>query len=383
MRVLCLAPRALLGGVEQVIVESAASLSLRGHEVHVVLPAHGPVEERLIDAADIHIVPYNPWVGVGLSRLTWTRWSVHDTARALPRLIRLTRRLRPDVVMTESITIPIGACAARACGIPHAWFLHEFGDEHHGWRYLLGYQNSVKAINRLADTVIVPSEAVRTHFAPLLPRPKLMRVNCAVEMPSRIEPVARDSNGFLAVLMGQRTASKGQREAVEAVVRLRAAGLDVELELIGAGDPRFDRELIALIEASGLEAEIRLLDFLPQPFGRLACADVALMCSPREAFGRVTIEAMKLGKPVIGASGGATADLIRDMQTGLLYEPGDIEGLCEAIRSLHDDRSEARSIGERGREWATATFNASVHADQLEEALVETVGSRRQAGRTA
>ena len=51
-------------------------------------------------------------------------------------------------------------------------------------------------------------------------------------------------------------------------------------------------------------------------------ADIGLTCSRNEAFGRTTVEALLMGKPVIGTNTGGTVDLISDGVDGLLYPPG-------------------------------------------------------------
>ena len=65
-------------------------------------------------------------------------------------------------------------------------------------------------------------------------------------------------------------------------------------------------------------------------------ADVLLMCSRYDAFGRVTVEAMKLGKPVIGAKSGGTTELISEGFNGLLYTSGDHMELTGKIRYMYD-----------------------------------------------
>jgi glycosyltransferase involved in cell wall biosynthesis len=103
-----------------------------------------------------------------------------------------------------------------------------------------------------------------------------------------------------------------------------------------------------------------LVDFVPftqNPFPHVAGADLALMCSRGEGFGRVTVEAMKLGKPVIGARSGGTVELIRDGWNGFLYPLGDIEELGRRIHVLHRDRALLKEMGSHAREWSRETFN--------------------------
>jgi len=92
----------------------------------------------------------------------------------------------------------------------------------------------------------------------------------------------------------------------------------------------------------------------PSPFVRKA--DIALMCSRFEAFGRVTIEAMKLGKPVIGAKSGGTTELIRNNFNGFLYTPGNYRELAEKILTLYEHPDLLKEFGENGKKWANEQF---------------------------
>jgi len=76
------------------------------------------------------------------------------------------------------------------------------------------------------------------------------------------------------------------------------------------------------------------------------------MCSRAEAFGRVTIEAMLMGKPIVAAAGGATPEIIEHGRSGLLYEPGNPEAAAEAVRSLLLDRETAAQLARYARTTA-------------------------------
>jgi glycosyltransferase involved in cell wall biosynthesis len=58
------------------------------------------------------------------------------------------------------------------------------------------------------------------------------------------------------------------------------------------------------------------------------------MCSRSEAFGRVTVEYLRRGRPVIGTRSGGTPELVDDGRTGLLYSPGDTRALANRIELL-------------------------------------------------
>jgi glycosyltransferase involved in cell wall biosynthesis len=122
---------------------------------------------------------------------------------------------------------------------------------------------------------------------------------------------------------------------------------------------------------------VRFTPFTPDPLARLGDADVALMCSSSEAFGRVTVEAMKLGRPVIGADAAGTAELVRDGWNGLLYPAGDPAALAVCIERLHGDRPFLRALGAQAREWSCATFTPARYGDGLLQAFTRAAAGAR------
>lgn len=68
----------------------------------------------------------------------------------------------------------------------------------------------------------------------------------------------------------------------------------------------------------------------------------------KEAFGRVTVEAMGSGVPVIGANSGGTVELIKNKETGLLYCQGDYRDLSEKICQFIENAEYRKKIAESG-----------------------------------
>ena len=83
--------------------------------------------------------------------------------------------------------------------------------------------------------------------------------------------------------------------------------------------------------------------------------DLAIMSSHNEAFGRVTIEYMMSGLPVVAYIGGATIEIIENNISGLLYN--NIPEMVLKIKSLIYDKKLRSTIGENGKEKAIKTFS--------------------------
>lgn len=98
---------------------------------------------------------------------------------------------------------------------------------------------------------------------------------------------------------------------------------------------------------------------------QLRAADVILVCSRTEGFGRATVEAMLAGKPVIGANNTATAELIQDDSNGLLYRTGDPQDLAGKIEYLYGHPEIAMRLGQSGQGWAKRVFTRDRFRDEL------------------
>ena len=81
----------------------------------------------------------------------------------------------------------------------------------------------------------------------------------------------------------------------------------------------------------------------------MAASDVIVMPSRGECFGRVTLEAMSLGRPLVASRVGGLQDAVVDGETGLLVPVGDAHALAEALASLARDPERLKRMGEAAR----------------------------------
>lgn len=277
--------------------------------------------------------------------------------------IWLLARIRPTFVLTNTMASPSYAFAAKLLGIPHYWMVREFGSDDHGLRFVLGYSRTVRLIGWLSTFVICNSRAVEKAMRAVEPRMKTCVLYPVIDTPEGTPPERRPGDPFRAVLVGRFNVSKGQHIAIEAVAAARKAGVDMELTLVGAGSPEPLREL-----ARRLEVEDKVtIDGPTDDVGRYwSAAHVGLMCSRREAFGRVTVEAMGAGLPVCGTSAGGTLEIIDAGFNGLLSPPEDSMALAENLIALALDEDLRRRLAsgavQTARRFRRERFNDELAA---------------------
>ena len=361
-----------LGGAERVLLELVEGLQSRGVDCLVVLPSAGPLEgafER---------------IGVPCAIVKYSWWSnpVHKVRRNLNnvlaafRLARLFKREKIDLVYTNTTMAPSGAFAAKLCGLPHVWHIHEFGKEDHGLEFDIGEKLGMRLIDALSTKIICVSRAVEAKYGKYIPDFKLTTVYAMVKVSSAgARPAKSGSSATVrCVLVGVIRPSKGQREAIEAIDLLVREGLDITLTLVGSGPAEQDmRELIA---SKHLEDRVEMVGQVDNPYPLVESADIVLICSRCEAFARATLEGIALGKPIVGSRSGGTVEAVRDHFNGLLYTPGDVRDLAEKIRHLAQDLEYARSLGENGREWAQRTFTGEKFFGGVLEIIQEAAQER-------
>ncbi len=357
--------------------EAVAGLIEQGVTVETVVPAEGKLSEKLRALnVPVHVIPHTWWVGSGHWRKFYYRMrrrlQNHFAASKFNRLLRETKF---DLVVTNTLTIPVGAFAARRAEIPHIWFVHEFGREDHDFHFDLGAPRSFSLMNQLSARVIANSHAVANSLRAYIPENKLRVVYQSVEVapqPQATDPL-EDSETLKLIKVGRLAPGKRQKDAINALAILRKKGLKLHLTFLGPDVMAYGQELRRLAQDLDVTEHIDFGGDVPDPQSYLQTAAVALVCSRSEAFGRVTIEAMKAGKPVVGADTAGTAELISDGVNGFTFAMGDAEDLARKIEILYHDPSLRKEMGRRGQVWATANFTREKFGADLLQVFKEVV----------
>jgi glycosyltransferase involved in cell wall biosynthesis len=185
-------------------------------------------------------------------------------------------------------------------------------------------------------------------------------------------------SGPVTLLMaGSLHPGKGQEDAVRALSDLVSRGYDAELTLAGSGEDRYIAFLHSLSKELDVEERVRWPGFTDPVSPLYAEAAAVLICSRAEAFGRVAVEALASGTPVIGARGGGLPEIIEDRVSGLLYEPGDHQGLADQIEALLSNRDRYCEILRNGHQSVINRFSEEQYITGIESIIRELTAQRR------
>ena len=339
-----------------------------------VVPQRGDVAKRCAEdgmEAKIALTPwwgFRKWSGSRFvdphALIGWLPYTAILMLGIIQALLSF-RRQRPTMVLTNTMTIPSHAIAAKILGIPHYWIVREFGRDDHLLWFLFGYRRTVRMVGRMSELVICNSHAVEQAMLTLDPTMKTRVLYPVVDTPLRTPPQRHPNERMRAILVGYFSIGKGQHLAIEAIAVARKAGADIELTLIGTGRRQ---PLYRLAQRLGV-ADLLTIHGPTRDLGPYwADTHVGLMCSQNEAFGRVTVEAMRAGLPVCGTDSGGTPEIIEPGVAGLLSPPKDAHALAANLMMLESDEDLRRRLA-IGAQESAQRFQRDRHDDELTSIL--------------
>jgi glycosyltransferase involved in cell wall biosynthesis len=167
--------------------------------------------------------------------------------------------------------------------------------------------------------------------------------------------------------VGRLTRDKGIGDLLDVFEKLTTGRSDLHLLLVGdvePGDP-VSPDVEQRIES---RSDITQLPWVADTSVLYAGVDLLVFPSAREGLPNVPLQAQSASVPVIGYAATGTVDAVSDGVTGVLVEPGDVDGLGEAVRALIDDARRREALGAAGPAWVRERFAQ----DAFWAALIET-----------
>src|SRR5690606_9715662 len=133
-------------------------------------------------------------------------------------------------------------------------------------------------------------------------------------------------------MVGRITRAKGQWRLVEAIGKLSQHGIRVAACFVGAAvEGQADIALRARAAKLGVDDLVNFVGEQHNPFPFVEAADVGVLASTREAFGRVTLEYLLLGRPVVATSAGGSPELVSHGRTGFLFSGSSADDLAKYL----------------------------------------------------
>lgn len=317
-------------------LELAESLPAAGFDVLTVAPNADRVERSRREALQIHVLPHLD------SPLIWrviANWLTHDFAAHPPDLIHVQ----------SQVVAHVGAYLA----------------EHWQRPYLVTLQDAPRPRERLTmhpvwgRHVIAVSDWVRESWSGSIEPADvpISVIHTGVVLPEHSEDGVLLDPARRAVIgtAGALEPHKGVAYLLRAAQIVLREGGDVEFLIAGSGPE--ESNLWRLARSLGIHDHVSFAPDLYSFDVAIRAMDIFCLPSLRQGLGTVMLQAMAAGRPVIATDVGAVAKIVQPGRTGLLVPPGDAGALADAILTLLEDPTVARSMGAAARAYVAANFS--------------------------
>lgn len=382
------------GGSAESTLTLIGDLADAGIRSSVVCHATGSAEAMAAVEAAVQgrLLVTRLWWWNRRTRATWWRRPLADAResvrtgrgrRSAARIVPWARAQEIDLVHTNTILVPEGARVAATLDVPHVWHLRELVGPGHPYRFW----NEPRFISRRVapgcQVLVANSHASLATVAPWLPDGLGTVVPNGIDTAefARIPDPAADAGTVVVGMVANLTSRWKQHDLfVRAAARIDRE-LDVRFLIVGhdpvleGHDDAYAAGLHDAVRRAGLEHRFEFVGFVDDPVRAMAMIDVLVHPCAEESFGRVAIEAMAAGRPVVGVDGGGIGEVVDHEETGLLVPPGDDEALARAIERLVVEAGTRQRLGAAGRDTAQRRYDRSSLADGIRAAYEE--ASRR------
>jgi glycosyltransferase involved in cell wall biosynthesis len=212
---------------------------------------------------------------------------------------------------------------------------------------------------RAADHVVVMTEAMANQVLRFTGGSRVSIIGNFVDEHrlERFRTVGRHDGPLRFVFLGSLTERKQPLALVHAIARLRQNGIDACAQLIGDGP--MEGTLRRQIEIYGLNGEVTLRGFLPNPYDAVAECDALVLPSLSEGLSRACMEAMHLGVPCVLRAVDGNQELMQSGVSGVLFDddeqlPSAMLGAARLSRSVQKATMRTSLLPSKFRQAAAA-----------------------------
>ena len=383
-RVLFVDHAGVLGGAELSLLDVAPAF---GASAGVVLLADGPFRAALARrGVAVDVEPLGAMAGVKKASVVPSPAAVMDAWKVARKLAR--RAANADVIYANSQkAFIVSALAGRMAHRRVVWHLRDMlGPPHFSGATV---RAAVWLANRFASRVIANSDATARAFVAAGGRESRVRVvhngidaapfdAVTPEVAARTRmSLGTPSDAPVAIHVGRFHHWKGQHVMIRALAGIPA----MHAWIVGAplfGEDAFAAGLRTLAAGLGVQDRVHFTGFRDDVPALLRAADVVVHSSVYpEPFGRVIVEGMLAGRPVIAADAGGVREIVTADATGILVPPDDPPALTAALLRVVNDPARAKAMAARGRAHALEAFSVAAMVRGVRAALADLPATSR------
>jgi glycosyltransferase involved in cell wall biosynthesis len=348
-------------------------------------PSGSPTERRAIEEATEGRVLFTPlyWWNKKIRASFWKRpllevrqlvqtgWIRGSTRK----IVQFAQQQRVDIVHSNTIVTLEGAYASRLLGLPHVWHLRELVGPGHPFQFWLAGKQFGRFIERHCEALIANSNVTAALIRDFVPPSLLHVIPNGIELRHFTGRDSKPKSPIVVAMVASLTCRwKNHELFIKAAQQVNPA-LPVEFRIYGSdpsqggkvrGDIYADA-LHDLVHFSGLTNRFSWQGFVERPEQIMSEIDILVHPTTQESFGRVAVEAMAAGLPVVGVRGGGIAEVVEDGITGWIVEPEDATALARKIEHLVRDEQCRDRFGKAGAARAHSEYSLDRCARRIAE----------------
>lgn len=342
---------AKLGGGGKSLLALLAQIPEQGWHAHVVIPGEGQFTDALINMGIPHtIFPFQP--------LDWRR--PLEAAQTTLAWRRIMQKVNPSLIHANGFDLSRSfAMAAGSLGIPYITHVR-FPVEPEGARWVL------RGLPK-PDAFIFNSQAMQDRLWPdvvkYAPQSLPYTVHNAVDMDSFTFAPRPEDPPYRIGIIANFAPFKRHEDFLRMAAKMVRSRQDLEFWIVGDDTEGSGRRMLLeqLAGKLGITSYTRFLGHRSDIPDIIRQLHLLVVPSQFEPFGRVVIEAMACGRPVIGSRDGGIPEIIEDGKTGSLVDVGDYAGFSQAALDLINNKEQWENMSRNSVVAVQRRFSIQAH----------------------
>ncbi|GAA0315538.1 glycosyltransferase family 4 protein [Bacillus carboniphilus] len=188
-----------------------------------------------------------------------------------------------------------------------------------------------------------------------IPEKKVKLIYNGVEEPELL-PSPNPNEELKISIIGRLREEKGHDFLLKSLAKLDKQYPELPWICNIFGDGPLENELHSLVKKLGLESRVNIKGFTNNKEEIYSQTDIVVIPSSNEALSYVAIEALSYSKVVIASNVGGLPEIVKDGETGILVEYGDVESLTTKLKKILTDQELYQSLAKNGNAFFKEKF---------------------------
>ena len=303
--------------------------------------------------------------------------------KAIPAAMKLAKVIKEediDLVHTNNSITLVGALAGWVAKTPHVWHIREAFGSKRQYQPILGDALTYWLMKNLSDVIICNSAYTAEPF--LNQQIKHIIIQNGIDLSDFQDQDIRGESIRSQYAIKQYEIVIGMVGNLSTELKRHNIFLDMAQALlkdhqhlkfiIFGGSSNLDqtdytRSLAEQVNSSGLSDKVIWAEFIEDTSAMMNSIDILVHPALTEGSGRVIMEAMAAGKPVVAMKSGGVQELIRDGENGFLIQPGNDQDLAVKVKLLLEDENLRQNIAGNARIYAHSHFSNQANMRAIED----------------